>query len=232
MGYAAGTGLERVQVAAWRLLTLNLNDEIDLLEAAWADIDEDTAEIAGVDPLDHEPITVEHIATADFFRGHRPSVLAAPMDRFPAVAVLCSQSRWNPLLDSDQGESQNISMAIELVVRSAEIAGETYEATVKAEDEVNSRCLRTVDAIRNVISRSPSLGGTVAPIGTEPTVRILNVAQRRERQTTGALWLIQGARLEYTVERPARLEPLPNPNHLSSRVAAMVGPEGFSFDQQ
>jgi hypothetical protein len=229
MGYAAGTGLERVQVAAWRLLTLNLNDEIDLLEAAWADIDADTAEIAGEV---YAPVSVEHVATEDFFRGHRPSVLAAPMDRFPAVAVLCSQSRWAPLIDSDQGESQNISMAIELVVRSAEIAGETYEATVKAEDEVNSRCLRTVDAIRNVISRSPSLGGTVAPIGTEPTVRILNVAQRRDRQTTGALWLIQGARLEYTVERPARLEPLPAPNHLSSRVAAMVGPEGFTFDQQ
>lgn len=228
-GYAAGTGLERVQVAAWRLLTLNLNDEIDLLETAWADIDEDTAEIAGAA---YTPVSVEHVATQDFFRGHRPSVLAAPMDRFPAVAVLCSQSRWNALLDSDQGEAQNISMAIELVVRSAEFSGETYEATVKAEDEVNSRCLRTVDAIRNVISRSPSLVGTVTPIANEPTVRIMNVAQRRERQTTGALWLIQGARLEYTVERPARLEPLPSPNHLSSRVAAMVGPDGFSFDQQ
>jgi hypothetical protein len=228
-GYAAGTGLERVQVAAWRLLALNLNDEIDLLETAWGDIDQETADIAGAA---YTPVTVEHVATQDFFRGHRPSVLAAPMDRFPAVAVLTSQSRWSPLLDSDQGEAQTIAMAIELVVRSAEYAGETYEQTIKAEDEVNSRCLRTVDAIRNVISRSPSLGGSVAPIANEPTVRILNVAQRRERQTTGALWLIQGARLEYTVERPARLEPLPSPHHLSSRVAAMVGAEGFSFDQQ
>lgn len=228
-GFATGTGLEVVQVAAWRLLVLNLNAEIDLLETAWAANDTVTASIAGAS---YTPVTVENVATQDFFRGHRPSVLAAPMDRFPAVAVLCSQSRWDPLLDSDQGESQNISMAIELVVRSAEIAGETYEATVKAEDEVNSRCLRTVDAIRNVIARSPSLGGTVAPIATEPTVRILNVAQRRERQTTGALWLIQGARVEYAVERPARVQPLPSPNHLSSRVATMATAGGFTIDQQ
>jgi hypothetical protein len=227
--YVTGTGLERVQVAAWRLLAVNLNDEIDFMQPAWDAIDQETADIAGTT---YVPVTMEHVALQDYFRGHRPSVLTAPINRFPAVAVLTSMSRFTPIVDSDQGQAQVITMAIELVVRSAEITGQTYEATVTAEDQVNSRCLRTVDAIRNVIARSPSLGGSVAPIAEEPIVRILNVAQRRERTTSGLPWLIQGARLEYMVERPARLEPLPSPNELSSRVAAMAEREDFAIDQQ
>lgn len=182
-------GLEEVQRAAYFQLFENLNEAVTEIETTWAVSDEDFATRTGTD---YVPTTLEPIDPANFYEGHRPSLIRAPIENYPNVSV--SATRATPGINTDMFDHQDLYRNVIWV-----------EIMVKAsnEEEVNRRIMRTADAANSVMLSDPTLGGTIHGFDASPSLIISDVFTRKERSAYGAEWLWQGARLEYAVRKEA-----------------------------
>lgn len=177
-------GLERVGKQALVLLRENLNDQIDEQQAIWKLLDGD---------LNLPLTTIEHVMVENFYHGHRPSLIEAPVDRYPNCSVMAWQATPQAY-DVDQMDIFQLHLYVELMCKSDDDEG-----------EVNSRIQRTVDAAHACVMLDRTLGGMVQSIHTTPSVLLTDVFVRPESRNVNRRFLWQGARMEYTVIKATTL---------------------------
>lgn len=186
-------GLGQVQRAALRQIFSNLNDVIDEINSIMVPEDTEFEEFLGRE--NPSGTSVEHIESANFHEGHRPSLIKAPISEYPNCCVWCV--RAIPTAESalmDHGASYNDLLYVEIMVKAS--PGED-------EEDVNRRIERTAEAAHICLMRDPSLGGKVTGFSSEPTLNLSDVFVRRERTSTGPQWYWQGARIEYAARKDA-----------------------------
>lgn len=184
-----GIGLEELGLSVFKTLHAGLNDQIAVEEARWAVNDADLATLLH---RTYDPVTIEPIPDENWHLGMRESLIEAPVDWYPNVAVMAYQaSDAGDLIQLDQADFYNDLVFVEVMV--------------KGEDEilVNRRCQRTADAVVKVLRRDRTLGGVVTEIATRPRVVISDLFPRRENAGAGTRWWWQGARIDYTITKPA-----------------------------
>lgn len=203
MNFNSTTGLEQTQRSAFLTLFDFLNVAIDFVESNWAASDLEFAAHIGIPLL---PFTLERIEPQNFYEGHRPSLIQAPVEKYPNVSIWCVRSSPHPESDmSDNVDVWNNLLYVEIMCKS-----------LLDEGEVNKRISRTVEAAHLVMINNPTLGGVVAGIEGDVSVSISDVFTRRENTSYGPNWYWQGARLEYVVRKDAVLpSSRPGPNFRS-----------------
>lgn len=181
--------LEQIGRQAITVLYASINGEIDSQASFWTTRDAAFwPSIGQTDPS----VQVEHIPTENFYVGHVPSLINAPVAKYPNCAAYGLSATPTPSTD-DEGEIYDIKLAVEVMCKSH-----------KDEQEVNSRCQRTVEAAHSVLAADAPrrFGGyATAPAYQTPTVTIGDVFIRREERSRGDRWFWQGGRLEYRLER-------------------------------
>ena len=180
--------LESIARSAMLALFDGLNDSITTMNALWEDRDDlFYARINRDDPK----VSVETIAVDNFYVGHVPSLIQAPLDKYPNCAVLAVQGD-SVNSSSDWAETYGVTLWVELMCKS-----------VDSEEEVNSRLLRTMEAAHSVMMSGDNrrLGGMVSSISNTPSVTVGDVFVRRESHGHGDRWFWQGARLAYQVQK-------------------------------
>lgn len=192
------TGLEWLAREVLIILANELNDEIAAQQAKWATADQDlfaTLERA------YSETTLEPIALSRFYLGHIPSLIDAPIDYFPNIAVTAFESGPDETLGADLYHGIVNIVAIELMCKSGPYADKDLDARYLGEELVNRRTHRTVDAVVAVLNKNPNLNGLALGLQAPPTVEIFDVFKRHESRDRGPLWLWQGARLEFQIQR-------------------------------
>ena len=183
-------GTEQIQRAIFFTLFENLNDSIALIESYMHTSDQEFADrtnrlvaLTTIEPVDPE----------DFHEGHVPSLISAPIDNYPNVAVISVRS--SPAAASDQLDQQDAyldQIAVEVMVKS-----------ITGESEVDRRLKRTAEAVHLTLKARQTLGGTISGLDSMPTVVWGDVFTRKESTSYGPHWFWQGARLEYAIRKNA-----------------------------
>lgn len=186
MDLTSSIGLERLQRAAILQLATLLNDKIDDENTLWAA--RDTAFFTSLYGAPRT-ITVEHVETTNFYAGHRPSLIEAPIERYPNCSAMAYTSTPKGSND-DHGEMLDLKLAVELMAKS-----------VVDEEEVNSMIQRMADAAVQVFVNADFSFGGIVPVDGMPTVTLGDVFVRREEKGRGTRWFWQGARLEFSVDK-------------------------------
>lgn len=187
MDLTASAALELLSKQSLSILYAELNDEIEAIQAVW-----DARDLAYVEEL-HGAIRartqIELIQPENFYWGHRPSLIEAPIEGYPNVSCFAYRAARSPV-GLDQVNRKIITLSVEIMCRSED-----------SEEEVNARIARTADAVQSVLSRHPTLDGAVFQIGDEPDVTLSDLMARTDQRSGGNRFYWQGARLEYAVEK-------------------------------
>lgn len=181
-------GTEAVQRAAIVVLFNHLNNMIISMNSTWA-IEDDafwSALSRGNQPWFVEPVNEEN-----FYAGTIPSLINAPINKYPNVAAICYIAT-PPSSTDDRGELYQDLLAIEVMVKS-----------INSEEEVNSRIQKTLDAVHLTFMNSfenRNLNNTISQLNA-PRQTIGDVFIRREQTSHGDKWFWQGGTLEYTLQK-------------------------------
>lgn len=189
--FNATSGIEETQRSALIRLFDGVNAAITEREAMGRVSDEALANHMGVT---YVPLEVELIDNLNFYEGHRPSLIKAPIDKYPNLSIW--GVRATPHVESASSDHTNITnvlLFIEVMCKAIE------------EGDVNKRLVRTVEAVNSVMQEDPTLGGGVTGFTSDPTLNLSDVFVRREQTSYGDLWYWQGARLEYVVRKDSNL---------------------------
>lgn len=211
-----GANTEAIQRGALLLLHRDLNTVLGNVEAVWNSADEDFA--ARMD-RPFQPTVLERVASQDFHEGFRPSLIKAPIDRYPNVAVMAYSA--TPGAGSelyDHQEKYRVTVVVETMVRASPEEGE---------EVCNRRAHRMVEAVNLVLSSDPTFGGIVSGFDSTPTTRVTELFTRKSDKNarSGPEWFWQGGRLEYTVRKEAAL---PSTHGTNFRAPTY---EGLDIDQ-
>ena len=180
--FSASFNLELIGKQMFAILRDELNDEVQAVQGTWKTIDQQYGIL---------PTEVERIADENFYHGHRPSLIDAPIENYPNCSVM-AYSATTQETDFDHEERALVRVFVELMCKS-----------VTDEEEVNTRTQRTTDAVIRVVSKHPSLNGLVTEVANTPQVDISDVFSRLEQSSSGPKWFWQGARLEFAVQKYA-----------------------------
>ena len=192
MNFNSSTGLEQAQRAAFLVLFDHLNDAIGFVESNWAASDQEFNIHVGLPP---QGLVLERIEDQNFYEGHRPSLIQAPIEKYPNLCVWGVRSLpGDESPDSDHTDIWNNLIYVEIMCKS-----------VVDEGEVNKRTSRTAEAVHLVMINNPTLGGVMSGLDSEVNVSMSDVFIRRENTSYGSVWFWQGARLEYVVRKDAVL---------------------------
>lgn len=205
-------GLEDIQRAAFLQLFDQLNDSQAEIEALRDQQDQD---FAARTQRAYVPTLLETISPDNFHEGHIPSLIEAPIDQYPNCTVIANQAV--PAANSDQLdqlESYRDTIFVDVMVKSS------------AEEEVNRRSTRAMEAANMALMRDPTLDGIISGFETAASVFLSDVFKRKEKTSYGAVWYWQGARLQYAIRKNAN-RPTPSLNHLSGLSSF----EGLEIDQ-
>jgi hypothetical protein len=181
-------GLEQIGRAILSQLYAGLNAEITASNALWTSRD---VEFAAETGLVVPPITLEAVANGNFHHGHIPSLIDAPIEKYPNVAVLAASARPTSDHGIDQGEEYVVTAYVETMIKS-----------LVSQEETNARALRMAEAVNAVIERDATLDGLVTGVDLV-SVDITDVFIRREAHARGTEFYWQGSRLDYNVRKPA-----------------------------
>ncbi len=188
--FSTSFGLERLQREVLICLHAGINDEIQVQEDYWDPLDE---EYANIFQTRYDPVAIERIDSQNFYDGHRPSLIDAPITLFPNVSAMAFQADPGGVgSGTDQAEEFLRRLYIEIMCKSspapADLPG--YE------QQVNRRIQRTTDAALTVLMKNRRLNQTVFPLGITPSVRITEVFAGRIDKGSGDRFLWQGSRIE------------------------------------
>jgi len=188
MDVSTRLGTELIQRQALLVLFNDLNNMITRMNDIWADEDD---EFWSSMSRGNQDWFVEEIANENFYAGNIPSLINSPIDNYPNVATICYTATPPGSFDDDGELYQNL-LSIEVMVKS-----------INSEQEVNSRIMKTLDAIHLTFMDSlenRTLYNTVSRLNA-PRQSVGDVFVRKERVATGDRWYWQGGVLEYTVAK-------------------------------
>lgn len=182
-------GIEPIQRAAFKQLYDGLNGAISQMALF---MDQSDAEIATLRGAVYEPTVLEPVDPANFYEGHRPSLINAAIDKYPNCSVMANQATPATLDLIDQADAYRCNLFVEVMAK-----------TTDSEEVVNRRAQRMAEAVNITMMADQSLGGVVTAFDGPPVVVVGDVFTRKEKTSYGAEWLWQGARLEYAVRKEA-----------------------------
>lgn len=186
----SGFGLEIIEQAAIKTIHNEINDELATIESVWESRDLELAQQIGLDPV---TIELERFEDDNFYTGHVPTLIDAPVDKYPNIAVICSTS--NPAdtdMDYDQFNNYTNSLGIEIMCKS-----------LYNESEVNRRINRTLEAVHNVMMRNTTLNGVIEGFDSDPSAVVTNVFTRKDKTQDEPDWYWRAARIDYEITRQA-----------------------------
>lgn len=192
------TGLEILQRTALEILHNELNDQLASVETT-SQV-EDAAFFASMNQVTRI-ITLEPIADANFFSGHKPSLIERGPDFFPSVSVMA----YGSAAGGDTGIDQTYGVANKIAVETLVKAGFWPDGDISGEGEtlVNARIQRTTDAVLYVLAHNRTLNGLIAPITDTPQVLISEVFAVVEERS--GKWYWQGSRIDLVVTRQSQI---------------------------
>lgn len=188
------TGLEQLQRAALQILHTNLNSQLITTEAIWDP--RDVAYAVSMNQV-YKQITLEPIPDANFYSGHKPSLIERGPDFFPSVTVLAYATNPGGDTQIDQAYGLSNRLAIETLVKAGYYPDDDISGV--GEDIVNARIQRTTDSIIAVMSHNRTLGGLVNSISDTPGVQISEVFAVSDDRT--GRWYWQASRIDLTITR-------------------------------
>lgn len=192
MNFDSTIGLEEVQRAALVRLFRFLNVAIN--ERALMKVAEDQA-LADFLGREYVPVELEEIKPENFYEGHRPSLIRAPIEKYPNISIWAVRGSAHPESAlSDHTDIYNVLLYIEIMCKS-----------IDDEGTVNKRIVRTAEAVNAVMVQDKTLGNAVTGFDDDVSPSLSDVFTRKEKTTYGAEWYWQGARLEYVVRKDAIL---------------------------
>ena len=189
-------GMEQIQRQAFYTLFDGLNSAIDVVSAEMADSDVEFSVHTG---RTYEALEVQNIEPGNFYEGHRPSLIEAPLDQYPNCAIWATSAaaaEESQLFDHSQ--VFNTILSVEVMVKASPEEGE---------EVVNKRTIRTIEAVHYAFMADPTLGGIVSSIGDEPSIDLSEVFTRKERTAYGAEWFWQAGRLQYVISKTSNIQP-------------------------
>jgi len=197
--------LERLTRAAVLLLadnTTGINVEIDDQNTSWGGGGElDDPQFWTALGLTDPEAQVEHIEQGNFYPGHVPSLMDAPIDKYPNLAVMANRADALPSTD-DWAEQYAVGLAVEIMCR-AECSSDrpSQDEDARAAELVNMRINRTVVAAHKVMmsDAARSFMSLVPKIGNTPNVITTDVFVAHQEKGRGPRWFWQGARLDYRI---------------------------------
>lgn len=187
-------GIEQIQRQAFYTLFDGLNAGIEAVAAQMVTSDQVFAERTG---REYEEIEIHAIDPDNFYEGHRPSLIEAPLDKYPNCSVWtdsATASEESAPLDHSQVFVSVLN--VEIMVKASPEEGEGI---------VNKRAIRTVEAVHFALMADQTLGGIVSGFSAEPNVDLSEVFVRKERTSYGAEWFWQAGRLQYTVSKTSNI---------------------------
>lgn len=184
---SARIGLAEVARAAFVVLTQTVNEAIEQENEHWVPLDEKLAEFRGID---YSEILIEEVGKENFYLGHNPSLIEAPLEKYPNVAVDSDRAGSSGSDDLDQGSMFGNFLYIEFMVKSE-----------KSEEEVSARAMRMLDAINSCMMANRTLGGTAHELSDTPTAQLSDVFVRDAETRYGDRWYWRGGRIEYTITK-------------------------------
>jgi hypothetical protein len=185
-------GLEPIQRAAFYQLFQGLNGALAQMALFMDHSDQEIATLTGRDYL---PTVLE---PENFYEGHRPSLINAPIGNYPNCSVMANQATPAALDLVDQADAYRCNLFVEVMAKTT-----NGEESGYSEDSVNRRVQRMAEAVNLTLMADQSLGGVVTAFDGPPIVIVGDVFVRKEKTSYGAEWLWQGARLEYAVRKDA-----------------------------
>jgi hypothetical protein len=180
-------GLGQLKREAFLVLLETLTESIEQQNEYWKPFDEELAELR---KLEYEPLDVELVLTEDFYLGHNPSLIQAPIEKYPNVAVDADRAGSAFSDDLDQAQMYGVNLYIEFMVKSE-----------KSEEEVSARADRMLDAINICMMSNRTLRGSVHELSDTPTVQLSDVFVRKDKTSYGERWFWRGGRMEYEVSK-------------------------------
>lgn len=202
MQYTGRLLLETVARQALVVLYDGLNTMISNMNTTWAAEDDALMAALGRPP---SSFTVETIAAGNFYPGTIPSLINAPIDKYPNVSATCYKAE--PKVSSDDmGENYTHTLAIEIMCKSGFFETGTDDLTggILVEQEVNSRINKTLDAAHLTILENRTLSNTI-PALPAPRVSVGDLFIRRLEKGQGPRWYWQGGALEYNLDKYVHL---------------------------
>jgi hypothetical protein len=189
--------MELVQREALMVLYDGLNNMISLMNATWAAEDDALLTHLG---RGNATWTVDQIANENFDPGTIPSLINAPIEKYPNVCVVCYTA--DPKLSSDDlGENYTHVLAVEIMVKSGAFdQNATLTDGIFYEQEVNSRIHKTLDAAHLTLLANRHLNNSVPEIPA-PRVTVGDLFIRREQGGQGDRWYWQGGSLIYNLDK-------------------------------
>lgn len=198
MQYTGRLSMELVQRQALMVLFDGLNNMISSMNATWQA--EDDALMSHLGRGD-ATWTVEQIANENFYPGTIPSLINAPIGKYPNVCVVCYTAN-PPDSSDDQGELYTHVLAVEIMVKSGTFDADGNDLTqgLFQEQQVNSRIHKTLDAAHLTLLANKHLNNTVPDLPA-PSVTVGDLFIRREANGQGARWYWQGGSLIYNLSK-------------------------------
>lgn len=185
--YTENITTETIQRQALKVLYDGLNTEINSRQAAWTAAD--TAYFASIGRA-APGFTVETIESENFYPGTVPSLIDAPLERYPNVSCYAWQASPTNSRDDD-GENYNVTLAVEVMVKSMD-----------NELEVNSRIQKTLEAVHAVLLANNGLNRAVGRASINPPIKSMgDVFVRRAKHARGDRWFWQGGSLTYQIDK-------------------------------
>lgn len=198
-------GMEQIARQALIILIETLEDELIHQEEVWEPLDKELAEKRG---LKSEPIELEIPELKNFYPGHVPSLINAPIERYPNIAVDADRAASGLNNTLDQASIYGVSLFVEFMVKSE-----------KSEEEVSARAQRTLDAINICLMSNRTLRGVVQELDDTPTVQLSEVFTRTEKASSRKKWFWRGGRLEYV---PQKVAAMPSGEFLRTASASTI----------
>lgn len=195
--------LERIARAAIKILYDGLNTEIAAQNSTWGATANwwDDASFWTSIGQETRSITVETIQADNFYVGHVPSLIDAPIDRYPNVCALAYSGDIIPSTD-DWSEQYAVMLAVEIMVKAECDATKPDQAADRlAAELVNARTHRTLAAVKKVLEADRNFKQLVPRVSNTPNEVVTNVFVRREERGHGPRWFWQGARLDFRIQQ-------------------------------
>lgn len=180
-------GLGQLKREAFLVLLQTLTEAIEQQNEYWIPFDEELATLRGID---YEALDVELVLPENFYLGHNPSLIEAPVEKYPNVAVDADRAGSALTDDLDQAQMYGVNLYIEFMVKSE-----------KSEEEVSARADRMLDAINVCMMSNRTLRGATHELGDTPTVQLSDVFVRKGKTSYGERWFWRGGRMEYEITK-------------------------------
>ena len=183
----ASFGTERLARQIAIHLHASLNAELALVQTQWDALDDDFIDRTG---QARRTVTLEPVERRNIYLGHTPSLIEAPVDRYPNVSVMAYEAGHDEELQTDHYAAYTINVFAEVMCKSE------FD-----EQEVNARIQRTTDAVNRIVMADRTLGGLVTALHADPIVEFGDVILRKEDKGHGTSFMWQGARLEWAFRK-------------------------------